>query len=96
MLDVFLTVARGFKNRPFRPNSSTVRCTLFQVVALGYCQPASPRSLNAATCLLDLGVPRPLAAAELIEKGLAESLAGASNFPALEATHEGTEKIRGI
>src|SRR5215212_3059690 len=35
---MFLTVARGFKNGPFRPNSSTVCCCVFQIVALGYCQ----------------------------------------------------------
>ncbi len=36
------------------------------------------------------------AAAELVEKGLAESLADASYFPALKATPAGTERIRGI
>ena len=36
------------------------------------------------------------AAAELVDKGLAESLADASEFPALKATPEGTERVRGI
>ena len=35
------------------------------------------------------------AAAELVEKGLAESLADASDFPGLKATPAGTERIRG-
>ena len=34
------------------------------------------------------------AAAELVEKGLAKSLANASYFPALKATNEGAERIR--
>ncbi len=36
------------------------------------------------------------AAAELVEKGLAETIAEASDFPALKATPEGTERIRRI
>jgi hypothetical protein len=35
---VFLAVPGGFKNRLFRPDSSILRCSVFQVVAPGYCQ----------------------------------------------------------
>ena len=38
MLDVFLAVPGGFKNSSSKPDSSILRCSLFQVVALGYCQ----------------------------------------------------------
>src|SRR5919112_3605231 len=38
MLDVFLVVPGGFKTRLSRPYSPFLHCSLFQVVALGYCQ----------------------------------------------------------
>jgi|SRR5215212_11166520 hypothetical protein len=38
MLDTLLAVPGGFKIRLFKLNSSILRCSLFQVVALGYCQ----------------------------------------------------------
>ena len=38
MLDVFLVVSGGFKNCLSRPISHIVRCSVFQVVAPGYCQ----------------------------------------------------------
>ena len=38
MLDVFLSVSQRFKNRLFKPMSHILRCSVFQVVALGYCQ----------------------------------------------------------
>jgi hypothetical protein len=38
MLDAFLAVPRGFKTRLFKPNYPFLCCSLFQVVALGYCQ----------------------------------------------------------
>ena len=38
MLDTLLAVPGGFKIRLFKLNSLTLRCSLFQVVALGYCQ----------------------------------------------------------
>ena len=38
MLDVFLAVTGGFKTCLSRPISHIVRCSVFQVVAPGYCQ----------------------------------------------------------
>jgi hypothetical protein len=38
MLDVFPAVSRGFKTCLFRPNSYILCCSVFQVVAPGYCQ----------------------------------------------------------
>ena len=38
MLDVFLGVSSGSKFRLFRPISQILRCSVFQVVAPGYCQ----------------------------------------------------------
>src|SRR5215204_6664894 len=38
MLDVFLNVSGGYKNRLSRPNSHILCCSMFQVVSSGYCQ----------------------------------------------------------
>jgi hypothetical protein len=38
MLDVFPDVSGSLKNRIVKPDSSFLRCSVFQVVALGYCQ----------------------------------------------------------
>jgi cold shock protein len=42
MLDVFPGVSGSLKIGLFRPISHIVRCSMFQVVALGYCQMGTP------------------------------------------------------
>src|SRR5215218_695449 len=69
MLDVFPDVSGGLKNRITKLDSSFSRCSVFQVVAQGYCQPTvksdaltSPRIvLRRALALFPALIQRELA-----------------------------------
>ena len=81
----------------YEPLSGNARRLLERVVVLGQ---ESPEGFvqdsdlwEAANLKYEAYVD---AAAELVEKGLAESIPDASAFPALKATREGSERIRGI